>query len=157
AEVGIYAMFPYLAAFLFFNIDGTIDDRLNKSGWEIIKIRKSMQIIGFGGPALILMFVGYIQSAPAAIALMTLANIFIAFSAGGFIVNHFDIAPRYAGVLMGLSNTAGTIPGIIGIYISGLILSWSNSWTLVFQTAAVIYLFGLVFYLKFASGKRMFE
>ncbi len=157
AEVGIYAMFPYLAAFLFFNIAGTIADRLNKSGWETIKIRKSMQIIGFGGPALILMFVGYIQSAPAAIALMTLANIFIAFSAGGFIVNHFDIAPRYAGVLMGLSNTAGTIPGIIGVYISGLILSWSNSWTLVFQTAAVIYLFGLVFYLMFASGKRLFE
>ena len=28
-------------------------------------------------------------------------------------VNQIDIAPRFAGVLMGITNTAGTIPGII--------------------------------------------
>ncbi len=157
ASVGIFAMFPYIAAFLFFNVAGVIADKLALRGWQTTTIRKSMQTIGFGGPALILMFVGYVQNAPAAIALMTLANVFIAFSAGGFIVNHLDIAPRYAGVLMGLSNTAGTIPGIIGVYVSGLILEWANSWALVFQVAAAVYLFGLVFYLLFASGKRLFD
>ncbi|NKB35624.1 MAG: MFS transporter [Gammaproteobacteria bacterium] len=157
ASVGIFSMFPYIAAFLFFNIAGFIADKLSMRGWQTTKIRKTMQSIGFGGPALILLFVGYVESASAAIALMTLANIFIAFSAGGFIVNHLDIAPRYAGVLMGLSNTAGTIPGIIGVYVSGLILSWTDSWTLVFQVAAAVYLFGLVFYLVFASGKRLFD
>jgi ACS family sodium-dependent inorganic phosphate cotransporter len=30
---------------------------------------------------------------------------------GGFSVNHMDIAPRHAGVFMGLSNTAGTVAG----------------------------------------------
>ncbi|NKB39397.1 MAG: MFS transporter [Gammaproteobacteria bacterium] len=157
SAVGFFAMFPYIAAFLFFNVAGAIADHLAKRGWQTTTIRKSMQTIGFGGPALILMFVGYVESAPAAIALMTLANIFIAFSAGGYIVNHFDIAPRYAGVLMGLSNTAGTVPGIIGVYVSGLILGWTDSWTLVFQVAAAIYLFGLIFYLLFASGKRLFD
>ena len=29
----------------------------------------------------------------------------------GFSVNHLDIAPRYAGVLMGITNTVATIPG----------------------------------------------
>jgi len=72
-------------------------------------------------------------------------------------VNHLDVAPRYAGVLMGLSNTAGTIPGIIGVYVSGLILNLTHSWTLVFQVAAGIYLFGMVFYLIFASSKRLFD
>ena len=157
ASVGIFSMFPYIAAFLFFNIAGFVADKLSMRGWETTRIRKSMQAVGFGGPALILLFVGYVESAPAAIALMTLANIFIAFSAGGFIVNHLDIAPRYAGVLMGLSNTAGTIPGIIGVYVSGLILSWTGSWTLVFQVAAAVYLMGLVYYLLFASGKRLFD
>ncbi len=157
ASVGVFAMFPYIAAFLFFNVAGLIADKLASRGWQTTRIRKTMQTVGFGGPALILMFVGYVQSAPAAIALMTLANVFIAFSAGGFIVNHLDIAPRYAGVLMGLSNTAGTIPGIIGVYISGLILTWTGSWTLVFQVAAALYLFGLVFYLMFASGNRLFD
>ena len=32
----------------------------------------------------------------------------------GFNINHLDIAPRLSGVLLGISNTAATIPGIIG-------------------------------------------
>lgn len=31
----------------------------------------------------------------------------------GFLSNHIDIAPSYAGTLMALTNTAATIPGII--------------------------------------------
>lgn len=30
---------------------------------------------------------------------------------GGVLVNLLDIAPNYAGVLMGITNCAGTIPG----------------------------------------------
>ena len=33
------------------------------------------------------------------------------FSRGGFSVNHMDIAPKYAGPVMGISNTAGTLAG----------------------------------------------
>ena len=31
----------------------------------------------------------------------------------GFVINHIDLAPRFAGVLMGITNTFGTLPGII--------------------------------------------
>ena len=31
----------------------------------------------------------------------------------GFNVNHLDIAPRYASILMGISNGAGTLSGMI--------------------------------------------
>lgn len=31
----------------------------------------------------------------------------------GFNVNHLDIAPRYASILMGMSNGIGTIAGLI--------------------------------------------
>ena len=91
------------------------------------------------------------------ILLMSLGNLFLAFSAGGYAVNHLDVAPRYAGTLMGLSNTAGTVPGIVGVAVSGFILAWTESWLLVFQAAAAVYLFGMVFYLRFASGDRLFN
>ena len=39
----------------------------------------------------------------------------------GFSPNMLDIAPRYAGVLMGISNTAGTVPGIIAPLVAKLI------------------------------------
>jgi ACS family sodium-dependent inorganic phosphate cotransporter len=68
-----------------------------------------------------------------------------------------DIAPKYAGTMMGITNTAGTIPGVIGVYASGLILEATGSWALVFQVAAGITLFGLVFFLIFAKGEREFD
>jgi len=157
AAIGLFAMIPSLASFLFLNVAGWTTDYLASKGMATIRIRKLMQSIGFGGYAAILLVVGYVTSPVLAIALMTLGAMLGAFVAGGFLVNHLDIAPKHAGVLMGLTNTAGTIPGIIGVTVSGLILQWTDSWALVFQVAAVINLLGLAFYLKFASAEREFD
>ncbi len=157
AAVGIFTMIPALFSFLSLNLGGWLADRMIRSGMQVTRVRKILQAVGFGGSALILAVVGYVESVPLAIALMSLGNIFGGATAGGFGVNHLDIAPRGAGVIMGLSNTAGTIPGIVGVYISGLILQTTGSWTLVFQTAAGVLLFGLLFYLAFASSKKLFD
>jgi len=37
----------------------------------------------------------------------------VMFDTTGFNVNHLDIAPRYASILMGMSNGIGTIAGLI--------------------------------------------
>ncbi len=157
AEVGLFAMLPHLTLFVSLNVAGNIADRLIRSGRDVTRVRKTMQAIGFGGIALALLVVGEVQSAYAAIAIMCAGNAIGACVTGGFAVNHMDIAPRYAGTLMGLTNTAGTLPGIIGVYISGLILQVTGSWALVFQVAAGVTLFGLVFYLVFGSAKRIFD
>ena len=54
-------------------------------------------------------------------------------------------------------NTAGTIPGIVGVYVSGLILELTGSWALVFEVTAGVTIFGLIFYLLFASGDKQFD
>jgi hypothetical protein len=41
------------------------------------------------------------------VAATTLTLGALGFSRGGFSVNHMDIAPKYAGMIMGISNTAG--------------------------------------------------
>jgi len=155
--IGLLSAIPYAVAFIAFSLTGALADRLLNSGWKPTRVRKVMQTIGFGGPSLMLLLVGYVESAPMAILLMSLGNLFLAFSAGGYAVNHLDVAPRFAGTLMGLSNTAGTIPGIVGVAISGFILAWTDSWLLVFQVAAGVYLFGMLFYLKFATGEKQFD
>ncbi len=157
ASVGLFSMLPHIASFIFLNIAGNIADRLIRRGMDVTFVRKLMQTIGFGGIATALMFVGEVQSAYAAIAIMCAGNAIGAAVTGGFAVNHMDIAPRHAGTLMGITNTAGTIPGIIGVYISGLILQATGSWALVFQVTAGVTLFGLVFYLIFGSGKKIFD
>ncbi len=157
ASAGLLSAIPYVTAFLAFNVTGAIADRLVNAGWDLTRVRKVMQTIGFGGPALMLLLVGFVDSAYIAIALMAIGNIFLAFSAGGYQVNHLDIAPRYAGLLMGISNTAGTIPGIIGVTVSGYILAWTGSWAAVFQTAAAVYVVGIIAFVVLGTGKRIFD
>lgn len=48
-------------------------------------------------------------------------------SQSGLYSNHADIGPRYAGVLLGLSNTAGVLAGVLGTAATGFILQ-NGSW-----------------------------
>jgi ACS family sodium-dependent inorganic phosphate cotransporter len=72
-------------------------------------------------------------------------------------VNHLDIGPRYAGVLMGITNTVGTIPGILAPAITGFIIQFTGSWDLVFYLAAGVSAIGVLVWLLFATGERVFE
>ena len=157
ASVGWVTMIPHMASFIFLNVAGNIADRLVRSGMAIGTVRKLMQTIGFGGISTALLIVGEVETAWLAITIMTIGNALGAFVVGGFVVNHMDIEPKYAGTLMGITNTAGTIPGIIGVFVSGLILEMTGSWTLVFQVTAGVTLFGLVFYLLFSSAEKIFD
>ena len=48
-----------------------------------------------------------------AVSLFSLAVGIQGLNGSSYAVNHLDIAPRFAGILMGISNSVGTIPGII--------------------------------------------
>ncbi|OPJ78882.1 hypothetical protein AV530_013978 [Patagioenas fasciata monilis] len=63
--------------------------------------------------ATLLLVVGYSHSRAVAITFLVLAVGFSGFAISGFNVNHLDIAPRYASVLMGLSNGVGTLSGMV--------------------------------------------
>jgi len=156
-SVGWLTMIPHLGSFLFLNIAGSIADRWIQSGMPILRVRRIMQSIGFGGIALSLSVVGYVESVALAIGIMAAGSCLGAFVTGGFSVNHMDIAPKYAGTLMGITNTAGTIPGIIGVFISGLILEMTGSWVIVFQVASGVTIFGLVFFLLFSRAEKLFD
>ena len=61
------------------------------------------------------------NSTSLAVILFSLALGASNFNVSSYTVNHLDIAPRFAGVLMGITNAAGTIPGIVGPYVVGLL------------------------------------
>lgn len=43
---------------------------------------------------------------------LTIGVAFSGFAISGYNVNHLDIAPKYASILMGLSNGIGTLAGV---------------------------------------------
>ena len=95
-------------------------------------------------------------SALVATTLVTIALGGVAFGVAGFAVNHLDIAPQYAGILMGLSNTFAQLPGIIGVALTGYIVQATHSFAGAFYLTALIYLIGMVCYLAMGSGERKF-
>ena len=54
-----------------------------------------------------------------AVAFVTLANGFLCLVHSGASVNHLDIAPKFAGVLQGITNSAGAIPGMFSPMVVG--------------------------------------
>lgn len=77
------------------------------------------------------------------------------FTISGFNVNHMDIAPRYAGVLMGITNSAATIPGFLGPIVVSLFISQVESqaqWFKIFSIAASVDVVGLLVFLMLSTG-----
>ena len=44
-------------------------------------------------------------------------------NSAGYVPNMIDLSPKYAGILMGITNTVGTLPGMIGPLIVEAIVS----------------------------------
>jgi ACS family sodium-dependent inorganic phosphate cotransporter len=154
---GIYAAAPWLIMFLTINLSGWIADVMTRRGVGLTFIRKSMQTFGLAGSSLCLLLAGSSASTTTSVLLMCGALGALGFTWSGFLPNHLDIAPRFAGVLMGITNTAGTVPGIIGVAITGWLVDVSGSYNSAFALAAAVNLFGLIVWLIFATGKRVID
>ena len=68
-----------------------------------------------------LIVVGYSENKHVAVFGLTMAVGFGGLAWSGFIINHLDIAPRYAGFLLGISNCVATIPGIVSPIVVGFV------------------------------------
>jgi MFS transporter, ACS family, solute carrier family 17 (sodium-dependent inorganic phosphate cotransporter), other len=153
-RLGALSVIPYAVAFVMQNAAGWFADELQKRGMSLTAVRKLLQGAAFVTGALPLIALPTATSVGVAVTLVTLSIGGSALGAGAFAVNHLDVAPRYAGILMGLSNTFATIPGIVGVAATGFILERTNSFAASFYLTALVYTVGLVSYLAMGSGER---
>ena len=66
-----------------------------------------------------------------------------------------DLSPRYASALLGITNTFGAMPGVLGVTSAGYLLDATGSWALaLFYPTAACQLFGALIYGLFASSER---
>jgi ACS family sodium-dependent inorganic phosphate cotransporter len=123
-------------------------------GLSVGLVRKAMQSAGFAIGAISLLAVPAASSPAMAVTLLALAASANGISSAAFGVNHLDVAPTYGGILMGISNTIATLPGIIGVAAAGLIVQTTKSFSAVFYLIAAVYVIGMIFYLMWASGEQ---
>lgn len=155
-ESGLFLVLPWLTMAISSNVGGWIADTLVSRGVSVGLVRKIMQSIGFLGPAFFLSQLSHVKSPAMAVACMMCSQGFDAFSQSGLYSNHQDIGPRYSGVLLGMSNTAGVLAGVLGTAATGYILQ-NGSWDDVFKVAVALYLIGTVIWNVFSSGEKIFD
>ncbi|CAF0756582.1 unnamed protein product [Brachionus calyciflorus] len=156
ASVGFAAALPHLTMSIIVPIGGQIADHLRRNYFSTTVVRKLMNCGGFGMEAIFLLVVAYAQNPVVAIAFLTIAVGFSGFAISGFNVNHLDIAPRYASILMGISNGCGTLAGMLcPIVVESLTMEGTKEeWSRVFLIASLIHFAGVIFYGLFASGEK---
>ncbi|KAM9301610.1 vesicular glutamate transporter 2 [Gastrophryne carolinensis] len=157
SKVGILSAVPHLVMTIIVPIGGQIADFLrSKNILSTTTVRKIMNCGGFGMEATLLLVVGYSHSKGVAISFLVLAVGFSGFAISGFNVNHLDIAPRYASILMGISNGVGTLSGMVCPLIVGAMTKnkTREEWQYVFLIAALVHYGGVIFYGIFASGDK---
>ncbi|MGH8014225.1 MAG: ACS family MFS transporter [Candidatus Binataceae bacterium] len=152
--LGAFSIIPWIVAFIVGNLSGWIADRLYRRGVSLTTVRKTLQTAAFALGAAPLIVLPMVHSPYLAIALVTISIGGTSLCTGGFGVNHLDVAPRYAGILMGLSNTFATLPGIIGVAATGFLLQATGSFSSAFYMTVVVYLIGLTCYAWLGSGER---
>ncbi|XP_050249592.1 ascorbate transporter, chloroplastic-like isoform X1 [Quercus robur] len=155
-ESGLLCVLPWLTMAVFANIGGWIADTLVSRGLSITAVRKIMQSIGFLGPAFFLTQLSHVKTPAMAVLCMACSQGSDAFSQSGLYSNHQDIGPRYSGVLLGLSNTAGVLAGVFGTAATGYILQ-RGSWDDVFKVAVVLYIIGTLVWNLFSTGEKILE
>ncbi|CAG5125167.1 unnamed protein product, partial [Candidula unifasciata] len=121
---GALSALPYLCQFVASLGVGYMADLLLERGFLTTKsVRKSFQCFSFVGTAVCIACVGLMncEMRQLAVALLCSCTIFMSFNRAGYNVNHLDLAPSYAGVLFGITNTAATIPGMVAPLIAGIL------------------------------------
>jgi ACS family sodium-dependent inorganic phosphate cotransporter len=157
ANASLLSAAPWVASFVMANVAGAWSDRLIRAGRSAGFVRKLMQTIGLGGVALFLLQLPGAASASMAVVLMCGATGALAFCLAGFAPNCFDIAPKYADVIWGISNTAATLPGIVGVFVTGWLIDRTGSYAAPFLLSAGLAAAGAIVFLVYGSGERQID
>uniref|UniRef100_A0AAR2KGY5 Major facilitator superfamily (MFS) profile domain-containing protein n=1 Tax=Pygocentrus nattereri TaxID=42514 RepID=A0AAR2KGY5_PYGNA len=157
SKVGILSAVPHMVMTIIVPIGGQLADFLrSRKILSTTTVRKIMNCGGFGMEATLLLVVGFSHTRGVAISFLVLAVGFSGFAISGFNVNHLDIAPRYASILMGISNGVGTLSGMVCPLIVGALTKHKTrrEWQNVFVIASMVHYCGVIFYAIFASGEK---
>ncbi|XP_035765259.1 sialin [Neolamprologus brichardi] len=154
---GFLSSLPYLGSWLMAWASGVMADALiERRVFSVTVVRKIFTLVGLFLPSVFLAAVVYTGCDHIlTVTFLTLSMTTGGFSAAGVFINQIDIAPRYAGFLLGITNTFGTIPGVVAPIVTGYFTEDHTlaGWAKVFWVAAGINAGGAVIYTLFGSGK----
>ncbi|CAG9564942.1 unnamed protein product [Danaus chrysippus] len=158
-ENAVTTALPFLSLWFFsMALSKTLDWLRAKGSITTTTARKIGTLFASAVPAICLFclcFVGCNRSL--AVALTTVGVTSIGGMFCGFLSNHIDIAPNFAGTLMAITNTVATIPGIVVPIFVGVLTHGNqtiSAWRIIFFVTIALYAIEIVVYTLFGSGEQ---
>ncbi|XP_054734152.1 sialin [Anastrepha obliqua] len=155
-KTGFISAVPYLAMGILLGVSGYLADWLQiKKILTTSQVRRYFNCGAFLAQTTFMILTAYLLDPTWSVVCITTAVGLGAFAWSGFAVNHLDIAPQHASVLMGIGNTFATIPGIVSPLLTGYLVTnqTAEEWKVVFFISAGVYLIGCLIYWFWASGE----
>ncbi|XP_024374370.1 probable anion transporter 6, chloroplastic [Physcomitrium patens] len=155
-HAALVSILPPLASVAVTSVAAPLADHFISRGYDITLVRKVCQSIGFLSPAACMAFAALSPKFNpwVDVAILTAGLGLSSFTLAGLYCTHQDISPKYASVLLGITNSIGAIPGVLGVALVGIILDRTQSWNLaLFVPSIFFYLTGALVWNIFASSK----
>lgn len=117
---------PYLVMWILCMIFSEMSDLLtNRKILSVGNSRKIFNTIGLWLPAFAMIALGYVgkDDTELAVFMLTLAVALNAASYVGFLINHMDLSPNYAGIMMGLTNGISNVMSLLGPLFVGVVVT----------------------------------
>lgn len=96
---------------------------IKKQYMTIGTTRKLFNSVGMYIPIPLLIVLGYTTNIQLAIIFLTLAVGITAGNNCGFLTNHLDLSPNFAGTLMGFTTGVSNIMSVLGPILTGIIVT----------------------------------
>ena len=160
AKSSFLSILPYLSTVAVTTLVAPITDSLeNKNGFSRTDVRKLSQTLCFGGGAVALSTVGFIVSKTPAAAVtnttivMVMSALAFCFGMGawvrtGLFCGHQDLSPKYASIMLGVTNTAAAIGSLLSTFFIGYFMEITNgswAWSLFYPIAILQVASALIF------------
>ncbi|XP_027916353.1 probable anion transporter 6, chloroplastic isoform X1 [Vigna unguiculata] len=155
-EAAWVSILPPLASIFVTGLAAQLADNLISRGVETTVVRKICQSIAFLSPAICMTLSSLDLGLPPweIVGILTAGLALSSFALSGLYCTHQDMSPEYASILLGITNTVGAVPGIVGVALTGYLLDLTHSWSIsLFAPSIFFYVTGTMVWLVFASSK----
>jgi MFS transporter, ACS family, solute carrier family 17 (sodium-dependent inorganic phosphate cotransporter), other len=152
-NAGLYAAAPWLVNLVVSNSVAYVADKLVARGTGVLLVRRVLIVGGLLGLAAFLLALREVRSPELALALICVATGFLAVILCGLAPNTLEIAPNHASLLMGVSNTIATLPGVFGVVTTGWLIQVTGTYAAAFLLAASVAIVAALMYLRFGRAE----
>ena len=120
------------------NVAGSVADWMIQRGVSVTTTRKVMQCGGLVLSAGFLLALHEVHSPGLALALLCGATGALACTWAGYMSSYLDVAPGHGALLFGFGNTFATIPGIVGVAVTGWLVDVTGTYSAGFLLTAIV-------------------